>query len=58
MTQYRRSFNPMSGRFIGHRHFPGLWAEALNLGAYDVLAKPFDAAEVTARVSLAVLYWR
>lgn len=23
-----------------------LWAEALNLGAYDVLAKPFDAAEV------------
>jgi len=26
-----------------------LWAEALNLGAYDVLAKPFDRAE-TARV--------
>jgi len=23
-----------------------LWAEALNLGAYDVLAKPFDAQEV------------
>jgi len=23
-----------------------LWAEALNLGAYDVLAKPFDADEV------------
>jgi len=23
-----------------------LWAEALNLGAYDVLAKPFDASEV------------
>lgn len=23
-----------------------LWAEALNLGAYDVLAKPFDRAEV------------
>jgi len=23
-----------------------LWAEALNLGAYDVLAKPFDAEEV------------
>lgn len=23
-----------------------LWAEALNLGAYDVLAKPFDAGEV------------
>lgn len=24
-----------------------LWVEALNLGAYDVLAKPFDKAEVT-----------
>jgi len=24
-----------------------LWCEALNLGAHDVLAKPFDAAEVT-----------
>ncbi len=23
-----------------------LWAEALNLGAYDVLSKPFDASEV------------
>lgn len=23
-----------------------LWAEALNLGAYDVIAKPFDRAEV------------
>ena len=23
-----------------------LWAEALNLGAYDVLVKPFDASEV------------
>ena len=23
-----------------------LWAEAINLGAYDVLAKPFDAEEV------------
>ena len=32
-----------------------LWAEALNLGAYDVLAKPFDASEV-----IRVLYsaWR
>ena len=24
-----------------------LWAEVLNLGAYDVLAKPYRAAEVT-----------
>ena len=34
-----------------------LWAEALNLGAYDVLAKPFDAAEVIRIVSLAWQHW-
>jgi DNA-binding NtrC family response regulator len=32
-----------------------LWAEALNLGAYDVLAKPFDPGEVTRVLSSA---WR
>jgi hypothetical protein len=35
-----------------------LWAEALNLGAYDVLAKPFDAGEVARVVSLAWLHWK
>jgi DNA-binding response OmpR family regulator len=34
------------------------WAEALNLGAYDVLMKPFDATEVFRVVSLAWLSWR
>ncbi len=34
-----------------------LWAEALNLGAYDVLAKPFDRHEVLRSVSLAWLNW-
>ena len=33
------------------------WAEALNLGAYDVLAKPFDRDEVLRSVSLAWLNW-
>jgi len=32
-----------------------LWAEALNLGAYDVLARPFDGDEVVRVVSLAFL---
>lgn len=32
-----------------------LWAEALNLGAYDVLAKPFDITELTRSLSLAWL---
>jgi DNA-binding NtrC family response regulator len=35
-----------------------LWAEALNVGAYDVLAKPFDAREVVRVVSLAWLHWK
>jgi len=34
-----------------------LWAEALNLGAYDVLAKPFEAAEVN-RVLLSASRFR
>lgn len=30
-----------------------LWAEALNLGAYDVLAKPFNPIELTRSLSIA-----
>jgi len=33
-----------------------LWAEALNLGAYDVLAKPFEVAELTRTLRLAWLH--
>jgi len=33
-----------------------LWAEALNLGAYDVLSKPFDPAEVVRALSQAWLH--
>jgi len=35
-----------------------LWGEALNLGAYDVLAKPFDPQEVFRSISLAWLHWK
>jgi len=34
-----------------------LWAEALNLGAYDVLAKPFDASEVMRVFDSAWRHW-
>jgi len=34
-----------------------LWAEALNLGAYDVLSKPFDKTEVNRIVRSAWLRW-
>jgi DNA-binding response OmpR family regulator len=35
-----------------------LWAEVLNLGGYDVLAKPFDPTEVFRVISLAWLNWK
>lgn len=34
-----------------------LWAEALHLGAHDVLAKPFCPAEVIRVINLACLRW-
>jgi DNA-binding response OmpR family regulator len=34
-----------------------LWAEALNLGAYDVLTKPFRASEVMRTLGLAWMRW-
>jgi FixJ family two-component response regulator len=34
-----------------------LWAEVLNVGAYDVLAKPFEREEVIRIVSLASRSW-
>ena len=34
-----------------------LWTEALNLGAYDVLSKPFNQEDVLRSVSLAWLNW-
>jgi len=35
-----------------------LWAEALNLGAWDVLARPFVKSEVYQAVSAAWRHWR
>jgi DNA-binding response OmpR family regulator len=44
----------VTSRFADDR----LWAEALNLGAYDVLAKPFDHAELNRILASAWLHWR
>jgi DNA-binding NtrC family response regulator len=35
-----------------------LWAEALNLGAWDVLAKPFSRSEVLQAVSAGWRHWK
>jgi CheY-like chemotaxis protein len=34
-----------------------LWAEALNLGAWDVLAKPFAVEEVSRIATIACIHW-
>src|SRR5512144_983908 len=34
-----------------------LWAEAMTLGAWDVLAKPFDRSELLRTVNVASLHW-
>jgi DNA-binding NtrC family response regulator len=44
----------VASRFADER----FWAEALNLGAYDVLAKPFDAKEVNRTLTSAWMRWR
>ena len=52
----RRSPAPpliVTSRFADER----LWVEALSLGAYDVLAKPFDRTEVLRSVDLASSHW-
>jgi CheY-like chemotaxis protein len=46
-------FLVVTSRFADER----LWAEALNRGAYDVLAKPFDGTEVIRALSSAWLHW-
>jgi len=35
-----------------------LWSEAVNLGTYHILAKPFDPVEVKQIVSMAWLNWK
>jgi DNA-binding NtrC family response regulator len=35
-----------------------LWSEVLNLGGYDVLAMPFEDAEVIRVIGLAWLHWK
>ena len=43
----------VASRFADDR----LWSEALNLGAWDVLAKPFQVAEVIRSVISALQHW-
>lgn len=49
--------NPCYVVVTSHTADDRLWAEALNLGAYDVLAKPFHAKEVFRVVGLAWRRW-
>jgi len=57
LTHIERIENPplliVTSRLADER----LWAEALNLGAYDVLAAPFDDTEVVRIVDMAQRRW-
>lgn len=44
----------VTSRFADER----FWAEALNMGAFDVLAKPFDTREVIRTITLAWQHWQ
>ena len=46
LAELSRGFNPPYLIVASRLADDYLWAEALNLGAYDVLAKPFDPIEI------------
>ena len=50
--------NPPLVVVTGYDADESLWAEVLNLGGYDVLARPFERSEVTRIISLAWLHWK
>lgn len=58
LAEIQRLSNPpfliVTSRFADER----LWAEALNLGAYDVLSKPFVNTEVARTLKMAWLHWK
>lgn len=58
LTHLQSQANPanliVSSRLADER----LWAEVLNLGAYDVLLQPFDRGEVLRVVHMAWMDWR
>jgi CheY-like chemotaxis protein len=59
MLKYTLGMNPQPLLIVASRLADErLWAEALNRGAFDVLAKPFDAHEVNHVLNLGWLRWR
>ena len=57
LTHRQRMANPPSMIVTSRLADEYLWAEALNLGAYDVLSKPFASSEVIRVVKMACLRW-
>jgi DNA-binding response OmpR family regulator len=58
LLETTRSLADPPALIVTSRHADdSLWAEALNLGVYDVLAKPFDEGEFTRVLHLAWAHW-
>ena len=52
-----RTFDPPLLIVTSRRADNRLWAEALNRGAYDVVAKPFHTGELALVIALACRHW-
>lgn len=58
MERFNETPNPPSLIVTSRLADEHLWAKALNLGAWDVLAKPFDRIEVLRSVKSAWHHWQ
>lgn len=57
LASAERQTNPPKVLVLSRSADEKLWAEVLNLGAYDLLLKPLDRAEVTRVVGMAWRQW-
>jgi DNA-binding response OmpR family regulator len=59
LIEWNRGSEAAPMTIVASRRADGvLWAQALNLGAYDVLAKPFDRREVLHVLEMAWQRWQ
>jgi DNA-binding response OmpR family regulator len=58
LAEAARAACPSRVIVAAHASDEGLWAEVLDLGAYDLFSKPFEPNEVIRVVSLAWRQWR
>jgi DNA-binding NtrC family response regulator len=58
LSAVSNSARPPKVIVTSHHAEPSLWAEVINLGGYDVLAKPWNERELFHAISQAWLAWK